>query len=307
MRLVTACAVASASREESRPAHDLDEPHDVRRAEKMHADDVGRPPRGRRDRVDVERRSVRREHRPGPRKLAEPSEHLALDRQVLEHRLDHEVRAGDGGERQRALHAAARGGRRRCVEPPLALGRVDRGLHARESGVERFLLRVDERHGDAPGREADRDAGSHGAGAEHGRLADGTDEPGIRALAALGEEQVTQRAATRSKRGIRGTACGSARKRGIRGQQRRACQRLDDPRRRRQATGGGRERAQVFLELRRPRRRHRQVEDAPDRRARARELARPGDGAGRRDRRRRAGRRCRARSPGRCRSACRRS
>ena len=100
MRFVTACAVASASREELAAAHDLDEAHHVGGAEEMHADDVGGPPRGVRDRVHVERRGVGREHRARPADLPEPAEDLALDREVLEHRLDHEVDGARGRERQ---------------------------------------------------------------------------------------------------------------------------------------------------------------------------------------------------------------
>ena len=116
-------------------------------------------------------------------------------------------------------------------------------------------------------------------GAEHGRLPDGTGEARIGRRPALGEEQVAQCA-----RFDRLEAFEEQRSRpghcGIRGQQGRARQSLDDTRRSRQATGRRWKRAQVLLELRRPRGWHRQVEDAARGSAGAGELARPGHRAG---------------------------
>ena len=158
----------------------------------MHADDIRRPSGGIRDRIDVERRGIGREHGAGPADLAEPGEDFALDDEILEHGLDHEVRAARGGKSQRSLHTTARCRGRVAAEPTLALCGLDRGLHARKTRIERFLLRVDQRDRDAPGRKADGDPGAHRACAEHCGPAHRPREFRRAGRLALGKKQIPQ-------------------------------------------------------------------------------------------------------------------
>ena len=72
-------------------AHDLEQPHHVRRAEEVMADHHSRPRGGRGDLVDVERRGVRREDRVGLADPVELGEDLLLQRHALEDRLDDDV------------------------------------------------------------------------------------------------------------------------------------------------------------------------------------------------------------------------
>ena len=78
-----------------RAPDDLQQPHDVGRAEEMGPDHLLGPSGGGSNGIDVERRRVGREYRPFPHHLVKRRENLLLDRHVLEHRLDHDVRFGE--------------------------------------------------------------------------------------------------------------------------------------------------------------------------------------------------------------------
>ena len=119
------------------------------------------------DLVDVEIGGVGGEHGAGLAVGIELAEHLALDADVLEHRLDHHVGVGDladvGGAVDQAgagfdilrAHAAALGG-----------GRVILGDQI-EAALQGIGAGLDDRHRDAGIGEAHRDAAAHGAGADH--------------------------------------------------------------------------------------------------------------------------------------------
>ena len=77
-------------------AHDLDEGHQRRRVEEMHADDAFGRRRRRRDLGHGQRRRVRRENRVGPHDPLELPEQLSLRLEILDDRLDHEVAVGEG-------------------------------------------------------------------------------------------------------------------------------------------------------------------------------------------------------------------
>ena len=70
---------------------ELDQLHELCRQAEVHADHPVLPAAARRDLGDRERRGVRREDRFFRTHLVQRSEQLLLDREVLEHRLDHEI------------------------------------------------------------------------------------------------------------------------------------------------------------------------------------------------------------------------
>ena len=87
----SAMQVAITSCELRLAAHDLEQPHDVRRAEEMRADHHLRPRRGGGDLIDVQRRSVGGEDRARACRPVEFAEDLLLQRHAFEHRFDHHV------------------------------------------------------------------------------------------------------------------------------------------------------------------------------------------------------------------------
>ena len=82
-------------------AHDLDERHERRRVEEVHADDALRRGRRGRDLGHRERGRVRREHRIGTADARELGEELLLGGELLDDRLDDEVAVGEIGELSR--------------------------------------------------------------------------------------------------------------------------------------------------------------------------------------------------------------
>ena len=130
-------------------AHDLEEPHHVRRREEVHAEHVLRPLGHRRDVVDVEIGGVRGEDRAGFGDRIEPLEHFLFYVHILEHRFDHEVGLGQRAEVERGL------------EPPHPLvdllhrqsallgGRLVVAAHDRDPAVERLLRGLHDGDGDA--------------------------------------------------------------------------------------------------------------------------------------------------------------
>ena len=105
-------------------ANDLDERHQRRRVEEVHADDPLGPCRRGGDLGDGERRGVRREHGVGPADPVELGEELALRLQLLDDRLDHEVAVGEvvelGGQGQPADRLVPRRLRRAGLSRPCA-------------------------------------------------------------------------------------------------------------------------------------------------------------------------------------------
>ena len=86
-----------------RSANHFEQPHHVRRTEEVHADHGFRTRSGRRDFVNVERRSVGRKNRAALAHTIQFGEHFFLQRHAFEHGLDHHIRAGEIVIAQRGL------------------------------------------------------------------------------------------------------------------------------------------------------------------------------------------------------------
>src|SRR5213082_3416022 len=161
----------------------------------------GRGARG--DGVDIESRSVGGEDRVRRHHPIEPPEYLLLDLEVLVHRLDDDVRAGERRILAHAPNEAERGVGLRASQAPAR----DRGVVAlpddTEAALEGLRRELEQRHGDAGVGEGHGDAPAHGAGADHGGTVDGErahlgSEAWNPAGLALREEQVHQRLALRA-------------------------------------------------------------------------------------------------------------
>src|SRR5213593_635094 len=177
-------------------AHDLEQPHDVGRAEEVHADHALGPPRGRGDLVDVERGRVGGQHGARLRHLVEPGEHVLLDGHLLEHRLDDEIGVGESVEVGGALDQAHALLDVVLGQPTLGRRRLVILAHHAEAAIERLPGDLDHRHRNTDVGEVHRDAAAHRAGADHGRLADLRrrrlrGHVGNLGRLALGEEEVT--------------------------------------------------------------------------------------------------------------------
>ena len=119
IRSPNANAVSNGSSAVELGAHDLDERHQRRRVEEVHADDALRPRRGGRDLGDGERRGVRREHGVGPADPVELGEELPLRLELLDDRLDHEVAVGEVVELGRQRQPPDRRVARALLQLPL--------------------------------------------------------------------------------------------------------------------------------------------------------------------------------------------
>ncbi|MCY1303585.1 hypothetical protein D9M70_532990 [compost metagenome] len=75
-------------------AHDLEQAHGIGGAEKVQPYYILRASHGRRDGVHIQRRGVGRQDRARLAHLFQGAEHLLLDLQLLEDRLDHQVGLG---------------------------------------------------------------------------------------------------------------------------------------------------------------------------------------------------------------------
>ncbi len=147
--------------------HDFEELHDIGRREEMGAGDVLRPLRLARHDVDVDAGSVREQQRARFHRRIDLLPDLLLDRDLLEHRLDHDVAIGDGvviehrlDARQALFHLLR--GQAAALDAGFIIA-AD-ALHA---AVERLLRRVGDLHGVAVIGKAHRDAAAHCAGADH--------------------------------------------------------------------------------------------------------------------------------------------
>ena len=77
-------------------ANDFKKPHDMRRTKEMQPDDVLRPRRHCRDRIDIERRGVAGEDGAGLGDLVELRKDAAFDRHVFEHGFDNQISVAQG-------------------------------------------------------------------------------------------------------------------------------------------------------------------------------------------------------------------
>ena len=163
----------------------------------MEADDVAGPVRRRGDLVGIEIGGVGRQYRAGAAGRIELPKHRAFDVEVLENGFDHQVHAGQVG----VVGRGAQSGkplRRRLLRDAAALdGGGQSRLDRRQAAPQRLLIAFHQ--GDRqPGIEQrHRDAGAHGAAADHGGIADGARRnPGdlldLRRRP-LGKEDVAQR------------------------------------------------------------------------------------------------------------------
>ena len=110
---------------------------------------------------------------PGFITCVELFEDLLLDRDLLEHGLDHHVASAMSS----MLGTGWMRARRRSISSSREAAALDAGLvigaDARHAAVERLLGRVDDLHGEAEIGKAHRDAAAHRAGADDGRFSVG--------------------------------------------------------------------------------------------------------------------------------------
>ena len=176
-------------------AHDLDQFHDVRRAEEVHADDILGSAGDAADLVDVQVGGVRGQQRARPCDPVELAEDALLQFHVLEHGLDHEVALGD-----RVLVRAAVEQRHSFLDLVGREASADRAAlvvapHRGQAPVESVAVLLDDRYRKPRVGEGHRDAAAHRAGAEHADAANVPDrcvggDVGNLARRALGEEVV---------------------------------------------------------------------------------------------------------------------
>ena len=149
------------------------------------------------DGAGIEVGGVGGEDRVGAAGAAEGVEDGALDGELLEHGLDHEIGVGEGGVVGRAGHAGHAVGGLGLGQPAALHGAVEDAAEVGEAARQRLGVALDQDDGDAGVAERGGDAGAHRAAADDGR---GAHRPGLHALegggtrgGALGEEDVAQR------------------------------------------------------------------------------------------------------------------
>jgi len=162
----------------------------------MQADHIAEPPRCRRDGVEIEIRRVGGEHSARPRRLVEATEHVGLDGEILEHRLDDEVDAREGrpvGGAGDARHARLGLGAGEAAAFHLVLVEA---AQAGRGSCGRIGIALDQHHGEAGVGERRRNAGPHGAAADDGQVPEGAGGDAIEAGhlggLAFGEEEMAQ-------------------------------------------------------------------------------------------------------------------
>ena len=151
-------------------AHHLQQGHDVRGREKVHADDVARTRGGAGDLIDIERGGIAGQHGAGLGHLVQPGEYLLLERHVLEYRFDDDVGVFQVGVVERGLdqpHALGLVLGRNA--PALDHGRI-RPVDAGEAAIQGLAAGIDHDDRQAGVGEADGDAAAHGAGADDAAL-----------------------------------------------------------------------------------------------------------------------------------------
>ncbi len=155
-----------------RGLHDLDERHDRDRVEEVEADDPLGVLQFRADLLDGQRRRVGREDRLGGDVLLDVGEHLLLDAELFEDRLDDPVAVGEVGLVGRAVDERLEAVRLVGADAALAEQLVDLALDGRDTLVDALLVEVgdDHRHPEAP-HEEQGELGRHQTGADHADLA----------------------------------------------------------------------------------------------------------------------------------------
>src|SRR5258706_7112754 len=183
-------------------AHVLDELHDVRGTEEVHAHHVPGSMRRRSDLVDVEVGRVRGEYRAGLRDRIELAEDLLLDSHLLEHRLDDHVGVREIAKIERGLEES---------QAPIHFFLLEAAAsdavrvvlaYRREAAIERILRGFHDGDRNARVGEAHGDAAAHGSRADHARRLDLAyrrigGKAGDLGHLALGEEHVALRARLR--------------------------------------------------------------------------------------------------------------
>ena len=125
--------------------------HHRHRVEEMHSDDPLGPVEARGYRTDRERGRIRRQHRVRRDHSFHIGEDLLLHRQILEYRLEDEIRVGERVQRQRSRH--------KCGEPVCGV-RIDPASRVQ---LPDLLMHLARRHG--PGGLGRRRSGRPGPGA----------------------------------------------------------------------------------------------------------------------------------------------
>ena len=175
---------------------DLEQFHDVRGRKEVQANHPRRVPRRRRQGVDVQVRRVGGQNSPGLHNGIKPGQHVQLDGHVLENRLDHQIRIGQGtkiGIRIKAFqHQRVALG----VDQPARQAALQDRQHPCAPRFGRGVIAFDHLHRQ-PGQQARRrDARPHGAPANDAHRAKGAWGPVLDALdtgrVAFGKEHVAQ-------------------------------------------------------------------------------------------------------------------
>jgi hypothetical protein len=144
-------------------AHDLDQLHDRRGVEEVHADDLARPPGDHRELGDRQARGVGRQDRVRRADLVQLGEDLGLELHALGHGLDDQLGRGEvlqGRGEADPLEERVAVGRVELAPAHRAVGRL---LDVATPAVQRVLADLDGGHGEARTGEHLHDAGTHGA------------------------------------------------------------------------------------------------------------------------------------------------
>src|SRR3989454_586550 len=151
-----------------RALHDLDHLHDHRRVEVVEVRDLRRALRRVRDQARDEGGGVGRKDRPRRAQSIELGEDLSLHREVLDDRLDRQVRIRRG-LREVRREAQARPRRGRFFLCPAALLDAPRDVFVGPAlrCPQLFRARIPESHGEPVMRRVQRDLATHEAGPDH--------------------------------------------------------------------------------------------------------------------------------------------
>jgi hypothetical protein len=150
--------------------NDFDEPHDVRRAEEMHADDPLRARHAGRQRRHAQRGGVGGEHCLACDNALEVSEHLALDGYVLDNGLDDHRCAGASFQGGGRGDTSDRSPTLLFREPTLLHPAVQVLLYGIAAKIQSFLAYVDHHNREARKGRALCYSRSHGSRSHHGNI-----------------------------------------------------------------------------------------------------------------------------------------
>ncbi len=165
----------------------------------MHANHIARAAGHGGDRIEVLVRGVARQNRAGTTHRIELAKHVLLDAEILEYRLDNQVRSGDIGKIRGDAYPCQALVQLRLGEASARAARFPGITHARESAPGRSRVHFEHRHRQAVVGKIDRDARTHGAATDHCHRNDRAPRhrPAIRrqpGRRTLGKKQVPQRA-----------------------------------------------------------------------------------------------------------------